>query len=113
VEAVGPSDDQPTVFVQSFRAGVVDLQWDGGEDLLAALAEGLGDLDERGPSGAVGPGAPAVNELDGLVGIQVAVDDHSEGFLHAVGAPQVASSVAGPAQCRGLGVGEVFGAFEQ
>lgn len=81
MEAVGPPDDQPDVVVQAFRSGIVDLESDGRQDALAELADGLGDLDERGQPGAAGLGAPAVDELDGLVGVEVAGEDRPEAFL--------------------------------
>jgi hypothetical protein len=89
VEAVGPSDDQADVIVESFGAAVVHSEADGGEDAVAELADGLGDLDERGESGAAGLRAPAVEQLGGLLRVEVPGEDRPECLLEAVGPPQV------------------------
>ncbi len=70
------------------RTTVVDLQSDGGEDAVAELADRLGDLDERREPGAAGFGAPAVEQLSGLVGIEVTGEDRPECLFEAVAAPQ-------------------------
>ena len=61
--------------------GVVHSEGDGGEDAVAELADGLGDLDERGESGAAGLRAPAVEQLGGLLGVEVPGEDRPEGLL--------------------------------
>jgi hypothetical protein len=113
VEPVGASDDQSYVVVESFGAAVVHPEADGGEDAVAELADGLGDLDERGEPGAAGLRAPAVDQLGGLLGVEVPGEDRPEGLLEAVGPPQVPAATAQLAQCGALFVGEVLGSFEQ
>ena len=93
--------------------GVVHPEADGGEDAVAELADGLGDLDERGESGAAGLGAPAVEQLGGLLGVEVPGEDLPEGLLEAVGPPQVPTAAAQLAQRGALVVGEVLRSFEQ
>jgi len=88
MESVGPAGDESDVVVQSFGAGIVDLQSAGGEDLVAELADGLGGLDERGQAGAAGPCAPAVDQLGGLLAVQVAGEDLPAGLFEALRAPE-------------------------
>ena len=113
MESVGAAGDESDVVVQSFGAGIVYLQPDGGEDAVAEFADGLGGLDERGQAGAAGLGAPAVDELDRLRGGQVAGEDLPEGLFEAVSAPELTAAAAQLAQGGGLLVGEVLGSFEQ
>ena len=94
--------------VESFCSGVVDLQLDGCQDPVAVLAGGLGDLDERGQPGAAGLGTPAVDELDGLVGVQIAGEDRPEALLEPIGPPKITAAVAELPQGGGLVVGEVL-----
>ena len=113
MEAVGPSDDQSDVVVESFGAAVVHPEADGGEDAVAELADGLGHLDERGESGAAGLRAPAVEQLGGLVGVEVPGEDLPECLLEAVGPPQVPTAAAQLAQRARLLIGEVVRSLEQ
>src|SRR5664279_2347238 len=113
MESVGAAGDESDVVVQSFGAGVVYLQSDGGEDAVAEFVDGLGGLDEWGQAGAAGLGAPAVDELDRLLGGQVAGEDLPEGLFEAVGAPELTAAAAELAQGGRLVVGEVLGSFEQ
>jgi hypothetical protein len=48
VEASGAAEDESYDVVEAFGAAVVDAQPDRGEDAVAELADGLGDLDEGG-----------------------------------------------------------------
>src|SRR5664279_4743270 len=113
MESVGPAGNQADVVVQSFGAGIVYLQPDGGEDAVAEFADGLGDLDERGEAGAAGPRAPAVDQLGALVGVQVAGEDLPEGLFAGVGAPEFPAAAAELTQRGGLVVAVVLGSFEQ
>ena len=94
MESVGASGDEADVVAPAFGAGVVDLQPDGGEDAVSVLADGLGDLDERGECAVAGLGDPAVEELGGVGGVEVAGEDRPECLLQGVAAPEVAAAVA-------------------
>src|SRR6266508_4804358 len=72
VEAVGPVDDEPYSPVESFVAGVVDAEPDGGEDAVASFADRFGCGDERFQAAALCFGAEAVEQLADLVFGEVA-----------------------------------------
>ena len=75
MEAVGPADDQADLGVEAFDEAVVELQPDGGEDAVAVSSDGAGRLDEWRQAAALGSGAPAVEQLDDLVGVEVAAEE--------------------------------------
>jgi len=109
-------NDQADVIVESFAA-VAHPEADGGEDAVAELADGLGDglgdLDERGESGAAGLRASAVDQLGGLLGVEVPGEDLPEGILSGCRPPQVPTAAAQLAQRARLLLGEVLRSLEQ
>jgi hypothetical protein len=113
VEPVGAAGDQSDVIVQSVRPGVVHSEPYGGQDAVAVLADGVGDLDEGGQAGTAGLGAAPVEQPAGLLRVQVAGEDARNASLRPLGPPGVSAAGPQPAQGRGLVVGEVLGSFQQ
>lgn len=75
---------------------------------FSVFADGLGDPDERGQSGAAGLGAPPIEQLAGVAGVQVADEDSAGCLFEAVGAPYVPAAATEFAQRGGLFVAEVL-----
>src|ERR1019366_1700343 len=73
VEAVGAVDDEPHPPVESFVAGVVDAEPDGGEDPVAPFADRVGGGDEWLETAALCLGAEPVEEHPDLRFGEVAV----------------------------------------
>ncbi len=113
VEAVGPVDDEADSPVESFVAGVVDAEADGGEDAISAFADRLGRGDERFEAAARGLRAEPVEEHSDFVFGQVAGEHGPQCFFEGVRPPQLASFAFQLAQGGGLVVGEVARVFEQ
>lgn len=60
VEAVGASDDQPDLCVESFDATVRDTVLDGVEDQVTALTHRGSGFDERREAGSLSARTPGV-----------------------------------------------------
>ena len=82
-------------------------------DAGAVGADGALQSDERRQAGASRPGHEPVQTPGGLAGAQVGVEDRTQPLPELVGAPHLPAGAADRGELLGLGVGEVFGAFEQ
>jgi len=111
VKPVGAAGDEPHLVVERLDSGVVDPQPDGGEDTVAVGADGAGQGDERLQPAAAGPGAPAVEQLGGLAGGEVAGEDRPQALLEPVGAPCRPTLAAQRAQGGGLLASQALGAL--
>jgi hypothetical protein len=83
-----------------------------GQDLVAVLADGLGELDHGGDAGAAGAGQPGVEVGRGLAGVGQPVQV-AQGFLDLVGAPEHVPGGAELGEHGFLGGLEVGGVLQQ
>jgi hypothetical protein len=60
VVSVAAVVDQSDLAVEPFELGVGEPEFDGGEDVVAVGADGLGDGDNGGDAAAAGTGEPGV-----------------------------------------------------
>ena len=86
VESVGAVEHGADLVVQSLVAAVAHATVNGGSDAVLVFADGAGGLDEFRDPGPLCPGAPPVEQLEQLLGGQVAGEHRPQGFLELVAA---------------------------
>src|SRR5664279_1173413 len=72
VESVGPPGHRANLVIESFMAAVRESPFDRGTDAVLVLADRRGGLDEVGDPAALGPRAPAVDQVHDVARGQVA-----------------------------------------
>jgi hypothetical protein len=102
VEPVGAAGDEPDLVVERLGAALVDPEADRLEDPVAVAADRLAESHERLQPAAGGFADEPVDQDRHIFDSQAWREDR---FLEGVGAPHLAT---GPAQRRGLVVGEVL-----
>ena len=78
VQAVSATDEETDLGIHSLDPTIADALFQGVDDDCSALAHRVGHLHERGETTAQRPGDPAIEQFDGVLRLEVAVEDGPE-----------------------------------